>query len=166
MKGQNAEKLKQTDAQVSMQQAEFKARGDVVKNKAELQADLQTAEAERQNQLQIEEVKQQHEDRRFFAELAQTRELAIMQMSVTEVESDDGDGKPGGKPKSRTRRKVVESMGPRQNEIVAGFGSLAQAVAQLSARMERIERSNMAEVEIIRGPDGKATGARKRMAMN
>lgn len=56
MKGENAKELKAVDAQVSMQAAQLKAQGDVVKNQAELQADLQTKEADRQNAIDLANV--------------------------------------------------------------------------------------------------------------
>lgn len=68
MKGETAKELKAVDAQVATQQAEEKARGEIVKNQAELAADLQTKEADRQNAIalanvnaQLEREKQQQE---------------------------------------------------------------------------------------------------------
>ena len=45
--------LKGVDAQVAQQGAELKAQGEVAKNTAELQADMQTKEADRQNAIII-----------------------------------------------------------------------------------------------------------------
>jgi len=58
-KGAVAEKLKQVDAQVSLQEANIKAQGDVAKNRAELEADLATKEADRQNALALQMQQQQ-----------------------------------------------------------------------------------------------------------
>lgn len=59
MKGEIAKELKGVDAQVKMREAEMKAQGEVVKNQAELEADLTTKEADRQNALIIEQQKAQ-----------------------------------------------------------------------------------------------------------
>jgi len=61
LRGQNAKDLKQVDAQVQQHSAELKAQGDVVKNQAELQADLQTGAADRETQILIEQMRQQTE---------------------------------------------------------------------------------------------------------
>lgn len=61
-KGAVAKELKAVDAQVSMREAEIKAQGDIVKNQAELQADMATKEADRQNALALQ-VQQQQFDR-------------------------------------------------------------------------------------------------------
>jgi hypothetical protein len=60
LKGENAKQLKDVDAQVSMKEAELKAQGDIVRNEAELAADLQTKEADRQNAIVIENIKAQN----------------------------------------------------------------------------------------------------------
>lgn len=70
LKGQNAKELKSVDAQVSMQQSELKAQGDVVKNQAELQADLQTKAADRQNAIELANVNAQLELQKQERELA------------------------------------------------------------------------------------------------
>lgn len=70
MKGETQKQLKMVDAQVAQQQAELKAQGEVVKNEAELRADLQTKEADRQNAIAIETIKQQGEAERQQRELA------------------------------------------------------------------------------------------------
>lgn len=61
-KGAVAKELKAVDAQVSMKQAEIKAQGDIVKNQAELEADMATSEAERNNALTLQ-LQQQQFDR-------------------------------------------------------------------------------------------------------
>lgn len=92
MKGENAKQLKGVDAQVSMQAAQLKAEGDVVKNRVELQADLQTKDADRQNAITIEQIKQQgaerieamrigSAERIKAAELAQQREIEGARMA-------------------------------------------------------------------------------------
>lgn len=60
-KGQVAKELKQVDAQVSLAEAKIKAEGEVVKNRAELEADLATKEADRQNALLLQTQQQQFE---------------------------------------------------------------------------------------------------------
>lgn len=103
LKGANAKELKAVDAQVAIRQAEVKAQGDIVKNRAELEADLQTNAAERESQMAIEQVKQQGENVRFFAQLAQTRELELAKMSM--VEQDTGETGEDGKPKKQIKGK-------------------------------------------------------------
>lgn len=58
-KGEVDKQLKGVDAQVSMHEAQLKAEGEVVKNKAELDADLATKAADRENAIAIEQIKQQ-----------------------------------------------------------------------------------------------------------
>jgi hypothetical protein len=65
--------LKEVDAQVSVHEANLKAEGEIAKNTAELQADLQTKEADRQNAIIIA-------DRQGQIDLEkQARELAFKQ---------------------------------------------------------------------------------------
>jgi hypothetical protein len=146
-KGEVAKELKAVDAEVSMKEAEIKAKGDVVKNQAELAADLQTKDADRQNAIAIETLKQSHEDRRFFADLAQKREIELAKLSATEVE--DSEPGPDGKPKKTGKKRIVDN---------------SQAIMEQMAQvMQAIAASQNSSVEIIRGPDGRATGARKVM---
>ena len=94
MKGQTAKELKQVDAQVSMQAAQLKAEGDVVKNQAELEADLQTKAADRDNAIAIERLKQQGEIERQQRELAfrawelqQTQQMERERMAVSSLQA-------------------------------------------------------------------------------
>jgi hypothetical protein len=57
--GQITMAVEQGKQQVAQHQAELDAQGDVVKNQAELDADLQTKAADRENALALEQVKQQ-----------------------------------------------------------------------------------------------------------
>ncbi len=118
-----------------------------VKNKAELEADLQTSEAERMSKLQLEQVKQSAENQRFFAKLAQDRELALLQMGMAERESSekDADGNPVKKPVDATSAMLMD-----------GLKQLGDMIGGLTAHMS-------APVEIVRGADGKAVGTRKVM---
>lgn len=145
VKGANAKALKEVDAQVDMQTAELQAQNAVLKNQAELEADMETANAERQSKLQLESIKQQSENQRFFAKLAQDRELALLQMGMAERESSekDEDGKPVKKPVDATSAMLMDGL-QRLGEMVGG----------LSASMS-------APTEIVRGPDGRAVGTRK-----
>lgn len=164
--------LKQMDVQATAQTEELKAKGNAAKEQLQLEADMQTGEMDRQSEMMLEAQRQQIQreeiasrERIEMAKLAQDRELEIMRMSVVDEETDDAgppsaDGKATG-PKKKTKRRIIETMGPRQNEILAGFGALSNAVQQLALRMERVEATSGAEVQIIRGPDGRATGARK-----
>ena len=146
-KGENAKALKAVDAQVSMQQAQLKAEGDVVKNQAELEADLQTAEAARRTSIELETIKQQNENARFFAQLQQERELALAQMAQTEVEEDDGKG---GKKKAIKGKADVQHEATSQN-----MDKLGQMITQLAAHLA-------APTEIVRDPQtGRAVGTRK-----
>jgi hypothetical protein len=139
MKGENAKALKQVDAQVDMQTAELQAQNAVLKNQAELDADMQTAEAERTSKLQLEQVKQQSENARFFAKLAQDRELELLKLGMTDREGADGEAKPVD---------ATASM------LMDGLTRLGEMVGGLSASMT-------APTEIVRGPDGRAVGTRK-----
>lgn len=80
MKGENAKALKEVDAQVAIHEAQLKAQGEVVKNQAELDADLQTKAADRDNAIAIEQLKQQGEMER------QQREL---QFKAWEIEQNN-----------------------------------------------------------------------------
>lgn len=91
-KGQTQVQLKQIDAQIATQQAETKAQGEVVKNRAELEADLATREADRQNAIAIEAMRQQFEREKLdrddafrYAELAQTRDLELIKLNVSQA---------------------------------------------------------------------------------
>jgi hypothetical protein len=75
-KNQLALQKMQADAQMSQHEAELKAQGEVAKNTAELQADLQTKEAERQNALAIEQQKANLDLEK------QARDLAFRQWEV------------------------------------------------------------------------------------
>lgn len=145
MKGENAKALKQVDAQVSMQEAEMKAQGDVVRNEAELQADMMTADAERRSKIELEAIKQQNENARFFAKLRQDRELALIQIGMADKETGETgeDGEPVKKPVDATTAMLMD-----------GLTKLGEMVGGLSASLS-------APTEIVRGPDGRAVGTRK-----
>jgi SpoVK/Ycf46/Vps4 family AAA+-type ATPase len=145
MKGENAKALKQVDAQVSMQEAEMKAQGDVVRNEAELQADMMTADAERRSKIELEAIKQQNENARFFAKLQQERELALLQIGMQDKETGETgeDGEPVKKPVDNTTAMLMD-----------GLNKLGEMVGGLAAHMS-------APTEIVRGPDGRAVGTRK-----
>jgi hypothetical protein len=72
-KNQLAMQKMQVDAQVSQREAELKAQGEVAKNTAELEADLQTQAAERENALVLEQQRANLELEK------QARELAFRQ---------------------------------------------------------------------------------------
>jgi hypothetical protein len=141
-----------------MKEAEIKAQGDIVKNQAELQADLQTKEADRQNAVAIEQARQRgafeiesmriaSAERIKAAELAQQRELELAKLSATEVE----DSEPGtdGKPKKTGKKRIVDNS-----------QAMMEQMAQI---MQAIAAGQNSSIEIVRGPDGRATGARKVM---
>lgn len=105
MKGENAKELKAVDAQVSMQQAQLKAEGDVVKNQAELDADLATKEADRQNALILEQQRQQFErekqDREIALEMWKVEQANAMERermaSAAQIAAMKPEPKPSGK---------------------------------------------------------------------
>ena len=72
--------LKQVDAQVSQQESRDQAQVEVVKNQAQLEGDLATAAADRENAIVIETLKQDREDRRFFAQLASQERQKQMEL--------------------------------------------------------------------------------------
>jgi hypothetical protein len=146
-KGQTALQVEAGKNELAVQQAQISAQGDIVKNQAELEADLQTAEAERQSKLQLEALKQEAENARFFAKLAQDRELALLQMQQAEVEEDDGQG---------GKKKTMKSKADTGNEtLMAGLGKLGEMIGGLHAAMS-------APTVIDRDPvTGKAIGTRK-----
>lgn len=91
-KGETAKALKGVDAQIAQHEAETKAQGDIVKNQAELDADLQTAAADRENAMVIEQQRQdaqRQSDERKYAfeawkvEQANTIEREKMQHTAT-----------------------------------------------------------------------------------
>jgi hypothetical protein len=75
-KNQLAMQKMQVDAQMAQQEAQLKAQGEVAKNTAELQADLQTKEADRDNALMLEQQRANLELEK------QGRELAFRQWEV------------------------------------------------------------------------------------
>jgi hypothetical protein len=92
VRGQTQVQLKQVDAQLSQHSAELKAQGDIVKNKAELDADMQTAAAEREKEITIEgmRIAAQREEQQAtmtynYAALAQARELKLMELGMKPV---------------------------------------------------------------------------------
>jgi hypothetical protein len=108
MKGENAKALKAVDAQVSLQEAQVKAEGDVVKNQAELQADLQTKDADRQNAIVLANVNANLELQKQERELAwktwdaeQNRALERDKMAnaaqIAAMKPKPEPGKPAGK---------------------------------------------------------------------
>ncbi len=109
LRGQNAEKLKQVDAQVAQQGAQLKAQGDVVKNKAELEADMQTKAADRQNAIDLANVSAQLELQKQDRELAwktwdaeQNRQLEREKMA-NQAEIAASKPKPNGKAEGMTQ---------------------------------------------------------------
>lgn len=125
MKQQGAKELAQVNAQVQLeiergknqlaaQQAELAAQGDVIKNKAELEADLQTKEADRQNALNLEQQQQAFEREKLQAEYAfktaelqqktdiETMKLVSQQMSAAQTAASASTGEGGDKqPKAK-----------------------------------------------------------------
>jgi hypothetical protein len=101
MKGQNAKELKGVDAQVSLQEAQMKAEGDVVKNRAELEADLQTKEADRQNALilaqQDAQLKLEMQARDHAFQLQLERERMANAATIAAMKPKPEPGKPAGK---------------------------------------------------------------------
>lgn len=157
LKGENAKALKEVDAQVSMRESELKAQGDVIKNKAELEADLQTKEADRQNALMLEQQKQAFEREKLQAEyqfkmmeLAQKRELELLKMGMQEGEGEDG-------------KKSVKSKADMHNEkMTESVALLQQALAELQSNMGQLGQMMSAPTEIVRDPaTGRAIGTRK-----
>jgi len=57
-KAKSAKAIKEVDAQVDQHSAQLKAEGDVIKNQAELDADMQTKAADRENELILAQQKQ------------------------------------------------------------------------------------------------------------
>jgi hypothetical protein len=80
-KAQADMQLKQVDAQVSEKESAAKAQVEIVKNQAQLEGDLADAAAQRENAIIIETLKQDREDRRFFAKLASDEQLERERMA-------------------------------------------------------------------------------------
>lgn len=126
----------------------MKAEGNAAKEQLQLNADLQTGEQDRQNAIEIERVKQDGEDRRFFAKLEQDRYLALLQASTQDVEEDgapDAEGKP-----TKTKVRVVDNSAM----VMDGISKLGDAIASMSAQMA-------APTEVVRDQNGKVMGTRK-----
>lgn len=162
------EKAAQAKIAADIEAQKAKAQADVVKNRAELEADLQTSAADRLNAMALEDKRQQIElekiasqERIAMAKLAQERELAMVNMSMVDVETDDGPGE-DGKPR-KSRRKVYEPMGPKQDEIVAGFGAMIQSMQAMVSQMQELQRWQMAPSEIEVDPVTGRKRARKVM---
>jgi hypothetical protein len=151
-KGQTSLQVEEGKNQLAAQQAELHAQGDVVKNQAELDADLQTSAADREKEITLEAMRQQIErekiasnERIAEADRAQQRELELAKLSATEVE--DSEPGPDGKPKKTGKKRIVDNS-------QAMMEQMAQIMSQLAA-------SQNTNVEIVRGPDGRATGTRR-----
>lgn len=70
VRGQTQVQIKNVDAQLSQHDAQLKAEGDVAKNQAELQADLQTKGADRTHALELASVQAQLEREKMDKQLA------------------------------------------------------------------------------------------------
>lgn len=158
LKQMAAARAKQPSPEVVKEQAKIaatkeietmKAQGNAAKEQLQLNADLQTGEQDRQNALEIERVKQEAEDRRFFAKLAQERYLALLQNSTTEVE-EDGEPDAEGKP-TKSKVRVVDNSAV----VMDGIAKLGDAIAAMGAQLS-------APTEVVRDPQtGKVVGTRK-----
>lgn len=158
LKQMAAERAKQPPPEVVKEQAkiaatkeieEMKAQGNAAKEKLQLDADLQTGEQDRQNAIIIEQVKQEAEDRRFFAKLEQERFLALMQHSTQEIE-EDGEPDAEGKP-TKNKVRVVDNSAI----VMDGISKLGEAIAAMGANLN-------APTEVVRDPQtGKVVGTRK-----
>lgn len=85
VKGQTQIQVEQVKAQVSQQESADKAQVEIVKNQAQLEGDLAANAATLQNQVTIETLKQDREDRRFFAKLASEEQLKREEMQLRAV---------------------------------------------------------------------------------
>ncbi len=105
-KGQTALQVEAGKNELAVQQAQISAQGDIVKNQAELEADLATREADRQNALiladkqgQIELEKQAREHAFRLIEMDKQAELEREKMAhATQIAAMKPDPKPSGKP--------------------------------------------------------------------
>lgn len=116
-KGEVAKELKAVDAQVTMEGAKLKAEGDVVKNQAELEADMQTRAADREKEIALATINADIERERIAsaerikaAELLNAREIAAAQIdkdltiareqmaNSAHIASLKPEPKPSGKP--------------------------------------------------------------------
>lgn len=143
--------LEQQKLMAQVDAERLKAEGNAVKEQAQLNADIQTSNLDRQNELILEEKRQQIErekiasnERIKLAELAQQRELEILKLNAIEVEEQSSETDAEGKPKggTKTKRRVVDGS---------------------TAMIEKLVAMLSAPVEIVRGPDGKAVGTRRRV---
>jgi hypothetical protein len=105
-------------------------------------ADLQTKEAD----LALEREKLASTERIEFAKLAQQRELELLKIGMAETDTleTDDEGKPVKKPADHTTAMLMDGLN-RLGDMVGGLA------AHLSA-----------PTEIVRGPDGRAVGTRKK----
>lgn len=86
MKGDNAKALKEVDGQVAVEQARIKAEGDIIKNQAELEADLETARADRENALILQQQKAQHDYDLDAQRIASTERIKLAELKWAEYE--------------------------------------------------------------------------------
>jgi hypothetical protein len=140
--------LKQMDVEATAKIEELKAQGNVVKEKAQLEADERTRALELNNALILQREKIASEERAKQAELAFKKydtdtkaRLEMMKLSQVETEEDgppDAEGKP-----TKTKVKVVDNS-----------AMLMDAIQSLGAMLS-------APTEIVRDPQGRAVGTRR-----
>lgn len=133
--------LEQAKAQASIEQERAKAQQAAIKEQAQLEADMQTKAADQQFEREKLALEYQFKQ----AELAQTREIELLKLGKTEM--DTGEVDENGKPK----RKTVDSTATM---LMDGLNKLGEMIGGMQAAMA-------APVEIVRGPDGKAMGTRR-----
>jgi hypothetical protein len=140
--------LKQMDVEATAKIEELKAQGNVVKEKAQLEADERTRALELNNALILQQEQIASAERLKEAELAFKKydtdtkaRLEMMKLSQVETEEDgppDAEGKP-----TKTKVKVVDNS-----------AMLMDAIQSLGAMLS-------APTEIVRDPQGRAVGTRR-----
>jgi hypothetical protein len=140
--------LKQMDVEATAKTEELKAQGNVVKEKAQLEADERTRALELNNALILQREQIASVERQKQAELAFKKydtdtkaRLEMMKLSQVETEEDgppDAEGKP-----TKTKVKVIDNS-----------AMLMDAIQSLGAMLS-------APTEIVRDPQGRAVGTRR-----
>lgn len=146
MNAQIALQTEQGKNQLAEQQARIQAEGDIVKNKAELEADLATKQADRQNALLLEQQRQEFERQKLNAEFAFKNAEMQNKMDLELL-------------------KLGQHAAANQQQSAAADGEKANAAKQpdMGAIMDNLSKALSAPKRIVRDAQGRAIGVESAM---
>lgn len=144
--------LEKAKMQLTAETEGKKAEANMVKEAAQLDADLQTKEADRQNTLIIA-AQQQDFEREKLAEDARQKDLDRQQQWNLEVLKINTQSQQADKASSQSREIELAKMGMKDSEN----GPVGKE-DRMADVMERFIAAASAPKRVVRGPDGKAMG--------